>query len=128
MIGVCISFPVHLRGWRSRLALNGAAHISSVVRDIGFSKSSPKKSVVCCWTSWTRREGTVCNLTVDAAGTVPVAKPKPGDGQGLETEMGEAPAAHGHERDGRVALPAWPYLAFLEPWRVFASPPTVFVW
>src|SRR5262249_19285068 len=38
------------------LVLNGAARISSMVRDIGFSKSSPRKSIVCCCNSSTHED------------------------------------------------------------------------
>jgi hypothetical protein len=63
-------FPVRLRGWRPRLVLNGAAHISSMARDIGFSKNSPKKSVVFCWNSSTRREARSATSYILSSGLV----------------------------------------------------------
>jgi pimeloyl-ACP methyl ester carboxylesterase len=42
-----ISFRAPLRGWRRRPVLDGEARISSMARDIGFSRSSPRRSCAC---------------------------------------------------------------------------------
>jgi hypothetical protein len=49
----CSRFRAPLRGWGPWLAPNGGACILSMAPDIGFNKSSPKKSVVCCCDSST---------------------------------------------------------------------------
>jgi pimeloyl-ACP methyl ester carboxylesterase len=50
-IGAPISFRARLRGWRPWLVRNGVARISSMAPDIGFSRNSPRQSVVCCCSS-----------------------------------------------------------------------------
>jgi pimeloyl-ACP methyl ester carboxylesterase len=50
-IGASIRFRAPLRGWRPLPVRNGRARISSMARDIGFSKNSPRRSVVCCCSS-----------------------------------------------------------------------------
>ena len=52
-IGACISFRAPLRGWRAQLVPNGGGRISSTGPDIGFSKNSPRQSVICCCSSST---------------------------------------------------------------------------